>query len=120
MTFGWRCLSAKPLSKEVIGVDKQTVEQYGDCGLGKKAIYVGAFGVPRLAYIPLDSVKRVYKRLAVSKGFYESGKIYGSLAYLVIKYDDDKEKAYRFNNEDVLDMMLKDIKSKTSIPVGKE
>ena len=73
-----------------------------------------------MAYIPLDSVKRVYKRLAVSKGFYEPGKIFGSIAYLVIKYDDDKEKVYRFNNEEVLDMMLKDIKSKTNIPVGKE
>ena len=63
-------------------------------------------------------VKRVFKRLAVTKGFFE-GKVFGTLAYLVVLYDDGKEKTCRFEYEESLDSMLNAIRNNTSIPVGK-
>ena len=63
-------------------------------------------------------MKRVFKRLAVTKGFFE-GKVFGTLAYLVVLYDDGKEKTCRFEYEESLDSMLNAIRNNTSIPVGK-
>lgn len=119
MLFGPKCLSDKPLSETYLREDKQKMVKYGDCGLGEKAVYVGAFALPRMQYIPLRQVDRVFKRLAVSKGFYEKNKIFGSIAYLVIKYDGGKEKVFQFSNEDMLDTMLQAFRDNTNIPVGK-
>ena len=72
-----------------------------------------------MAYIPLSSLERVYNRLCVSKGFFEEGKIYGSLSYLVIDFN-GREKAYRFLREENLDALLDAFRVKTDIPVGKK
>ncbi|MGN0850033.1 MAG: hypothetical protein ACI4M4_00295 [Candidatus Ornithospirochaeta sp.] len=75
-------------------------------------------GIGRRSYIPLSSLERVYKRLYVSKGFFEKGKIYGSLSFLVIDFD-GREKAYRLLREENLDALLDAFRVKTDIPVGK-
>lgn len=115
-----RPLSTRVLTRYELESDKDTVNKYEDCGLGRKALYVGAFGLNRRRYIPVGQVRRVYKRLAVSKGFFEEGKVYGTIAYLVILYDKDKEKVVRFSREENLDALLNDIRSHTNIPVGKK
>lgn len=76
------------------------------------------FGLNRIGYIPFSAIDRVYKRLAVSKGFFENGRIYGTLCYLVVCYD-GKQKAYRFTHEENLNALLDLIREKTNIPVGK-
>jgi hypothetical protein len=105
--------------KDDLKQDKKSARRYDDCGLGDKALYLGTFGISCTRYIPLVQVERVFKRLAVSKGFFEEGKIYGTLAYLVVKYDGDKEKAFHFTHEEDLDLMLEDFRNNTEIPVGK-
>ena len=114
-----RSLSARELPRLELEADKDYINKYEDCGLSKKALYVGAFGLNRRRYIPISEVKRVYKRLAVSKGFYEEGKMYGTISYLVVIYDKDKEEVVRFTREENLDALLNDIRAHTSIPVGK-
>lgn len=114
-----RALSEKHLPPEVLRPDRQFCTHYEDFGLGDEALYVGMFGVSRIGYIPLASIDRVYKRLAVSKGFFEQGKIYGTLCYLVVCYD-GKQKAYRFTHEENLDALLEAFRDKTTIPVGKK
>ena len=118
MLFPPKSLSDKVLTASDLEADKQVRNKYEDCGLGKKALYVGAFGLGRRRYIPLVQVRRVYKRLAVSKGFFE-GNVYGTIAYLVILFDKDREKVVRFNIEGNLDALLNDIRAHTKIPVGK-
>lgn len=120
MIFAPRALSKATLSREELKADKNSVRRYDDCGLGDQALYLGAWGLSRVQYIPLDAVERVYKRLAVSKGFYEKDKIFGTLSYLVVKYDGGKEKICRFRDEPDVDLMLNDFKKHTSIPVGKK
>ena len=119
MIFPPKSLSAVKFSEKTLEADKETVNKYEDCGLGKKALYVGRFGLNRRRYIPISEVKRVYKRLAVSKGFYEEGKMYGTISYLVVIYDKDKEEVVRFTREENLDALLNDIRTHTNIPVGK-
>lgn len=116
-------IAPRPLSKAVLEAselrrDKTEARRYDDCGLGKKALYLGAMGISCVRYIPLTQIERVYKRLAVSKGFFEQGKVYGTLCYLVIRYD-GKEKAVRFTHEEDVNLILHQFVDETDIPVGK-
>ena len=119
MLIAPKALSTLTLSREELAADKKNALLFNQCALGKRALYVGGFGLSNVYYIPLSRVRRVFKRLAVSKGFYESNKIFGSLCYLVILYDDNKEKVFRFHREDELDSMLNAFRKHTAIPVGK-
>lgn len=113
-----KALSEKILPPVVLRPDRVCCTHYEDFGLGDKALYVGMFGFSRVGYIPLSAIERVFKRLGVTKGFFEHGKIYGTLCYLVVCYD-GKQKAYRFTHEENLDALLNAFREKTNIPVGK-
>ena len=113
-----KALSVKTLPPEVLRPDKVLCTHIEDFGMGEKALYVGKFGLNRIGYIPFSAIDRVYKRLAVSKGFFESGKIYGTLCYLVVCYD-GKQGVYRFTHEENLNALLDLFREKTNIPVGK-
>ena len=114
-----RSLSNHELPRQELEADKDYINKYEDCGFSRKALYVGAFGLPRRRYIPVGNIRRVYKRLAVSKGFFDEGKMYATISYLVVIFDKDKEKVLRFTREENLDALLKDISSHTKIPIGK-
>ena len=118
MLFPPKPLSGVTFSAEELKTDIAARLKYGQCALGKRALYVGTYFLSNRYYIPLVRVKRVYKRLAVSKGYYE-GKVFGSIAYLVIIYDDGKERVCRFDREEELDGLLNAILKHTHIPVGK-
>jgi hypothetical protein len=115
----------KPLCKnttlpvEELKADKKAARNYYDCALGNKAVYLGWFLFSNVHYIPLTSVERVFKRLSVSKGFYETDKVYGTLPYLVVKYNNGQERVCRFRKEADVDKMLCDFAGSTNIPVGK-
>ena len=113
-----KALSVQTLPPEVLRPDKVCCTHYEDFGLGDEALYVGMFGLNRIGYIPLSAITRVYKRLGVTKGFFEQGKIYGTLCYLVICYD-GKQKVCRFTHEENLAALLDAFREKTDIPVGK-
>lgn len=112
-----KAFSAKKLPPEKLRPDRKCCTEYEDFGLGEEALYVEYFACARMGYIPLTAIERVYKRLGVSKGFFE-GKMYGTLCYLVVRYD-GKEKAFRFTHEENLDAILDAFRTKTKIPVGK-
>lgn len=112
-----KALSEHKLPPEKLRPDRKCCTEYGDFGLGDEALYVEYFACSRMGYIPLSAIERVYKRLGVSKGFFE-GKMYGTLCYLVVRYD-GKEKAFRFTHEENLDEILDAFRKKTKIPVGK-
>ena len=118
MLFPPKPLSSLTFSQEELKTDKDTRLKFGQCSLGKRALYVGTYLLSNRYYIPLVRVNRVYKRLAVTKGFYD-GKVFGSLSYLVVLYDNGKERVCRFDREEELDSMLNAIRKHTHIPVGK-
>ena len=118
MLFPPKPLSTVTFSDDELKVDISTRLKYGQCALGKRALYVGTYFLSNRYYIPLVRVERVFKRLAVSKGFYE-GKVFGSIAYLVIRYDHGQERVCRFDHEEELDNLLNAVRKHTNIPVGK-
>lgn len=86
--------------------DKTHCEKFGPCGVGKKAIYLNSFFLDRRYYIPLSSVRRVYKRLAMSKGGFTGRGLFASIPYLVVEYDNGKEKQCNFKYEEQVDQLL--------------
>ena len=114
-----KALSTAVLSKEDLKLDRENAKKFGPCALGNRALYVGSFGFNCATYIPIKHVERVYKRLAVTKGYFNGG-IFGALAYLVVRYDGGKEKVCRFKYEEDVNMLLSEISNKTAIPVGKK
>ncbi len=121
MPFTPRALSSRVLSPEELKTDRKQALRHGTCALGNRALYLGGHTwLSCLWYIPLERVERVYKRLAVSKGFTEPNKPYLTLAYLVAVYDGGREKTCRFQHEEDLDLLLAAVRSRTRIPVGKK
>ena len=47
--------------------DRKECKKIGPCGIGKKAVYLSSFYIDRRDYIPISSVKRIFKRIAMSK-----------------------------------------------------
>ena len=86
--------------------DKTHCEKFGPCGVGKKAIYLNSFFLDRRYYIPLSSVQRVYKRLAMSKGGFTGKGLFATIPYLVVEYDNGKEKQCNFKYEEQVDELL--------------
>lgn len=119
MFFAPKPLTTAVLPPDVLEGDCRNAQHFEECGLGKKAVYLEVFGISCRRYIPLDRVTRVYKRLAVSKGFFELGKVFGTLSYLVVQFD-RTEKVIRFTHEENVDAMLKAFRTDTHIPVGKK
>jgi len=120
MLFLPRPLGSKVIEKEALKKDIEEAEEFGLCALGRKALYTGSFVFSKTRYITLPEIRRVYKRLAVSKGFYEANRIYATICYLVVEYKGGNEKAFKFDDEDELNELLIRFKKYTSIPVGKK
>ena len=86
--------------------DKKEAKKIGPCGIGKKAVYLSSFYLDRRYYIPISSVKRVFKRIAMSKGGFTGKGAFGALSYLVVVYERGKEKQCNFKHEEDVDRFL--------------
>ena len=73
--------------------DKKEAKKIGPCGLGRKAVYLNSFYIDRRYYIPIASVKRVFKRIAMSKGGFTGKGAFATLSYLVVVYENGHEGA---------------------------
>ena len=105
MIFNPHPLSAVRPAAE-LETDNTHCEKFGPCGVGKKAIYLNSFFLDRRYYIPLSSVQRVYKRLAMSKGGFTGKGLFATIPYLVVEYDNGKEKQCNFKYEEQVDQLL--------------
>ena len=98
-----RCLGKESLEKEELAQDKKHCRKFGPCGVGEKAIYLNSFYFERRYYIPLTSVKRVFKRVAMSKGGFTGKGLFATIPYLVVEYDNGEEKQCNFKFEENVD-----------------
>ncbi len=102
-------LSKTKFSDTALKADKKTCKAYDSCGIGQKAIYLSSIFLSRRFYVPFSSVKRVYKKVAMSKGGFTGKGAFGSVSYVVVEYDNKKiECSFKFEKN--LDMMLAAIK----------
>lgn len=94
------------LPPEVLKADKKSCKRYGPCGVGEQALYLNSFFIDRRHYVALESVRRVFKRVAMSKGGFTGKGAFGSIPYLVVELDDGSQKQCNFKHEEDVDLLL--------------
>lgn len=112
MIFKPHQLGSASLTEQDLSNDKKHCRKFGPCGVGEKAIYLNSFYIDRRYYIPLTSVKRVFKRIAMSKGGFTGKGLFATIPYLVVVYENGKEKQCNFKFEENVDQLLAYIKKK--------
>lgn len=106
MIFKPKQLSREGLERDVLAADKKGCKRFGPCGVGKEALYLNSFYIDRCFYVTLSSVRRVFKRVAMSKGGFTGKGMFASIPYLVVEYDGGKQKQCNFKREDDVDRLL--------------
>lgn len=106
MIFRPRQLSLAGLDGEALAADKKRCKRFGPCGVGEKALYLNSFYIDRCFYVALSSVRRIFKRVAMSKGGFTGKGMFASIPYLVVEYDDGKRKQCNFKREEDVDRLL--------------
>lgn len=94
------------LAPEVLAEDKKKCLKIGPCGLGEKAIYLNSFFIDRRYYAAWEDVRRVWKRVAMSKGGFTGKGVFGSIPYLVVRFSDGSERQFNFKFEPEVDAFL--------------
>ena len=99
MIFKPHPLSTSQLPAPELEEDRKSCRKIGPCGVGKKAIYLNSFYIDRCHYIPFTAIRRVFKRVAMSKGGFSGRGVFASMPYLVVEYDDGQQKQCNFKYE---------------------
>ena len=114
-------LGTAAIAKDTIKADKAACKPFGPCGVGKAALYIGTYFIDRYYYIVLDSVQRVFKRVAMSRGGFSGHGVFGAIPYLVVQYDNGSEKQCAFKHEEDVDALLGYMAQvRPSIPIHSE
>lgn len=103
-------LGADGLEKQEMLEDRKACRKFGPCGVGEKAIYLNSMYIDRRYYIPFSSIRRIFKRVAMSKGGFSGSGVFASIPYLVVEYDNGKEKQCTFKHELQVDQLLEYVK----------
>ena len=97
MIFAPHPIGKKTLDEESLKNDKQSCRKFGPCGVGQQALYLGGRFLDRRYYIPWKEVKRIFKRVAMSKGGFSGKGVFGSMAFLVVQFgSEEKECPFKF------------------------
>ena len=99
-------LGKDTLPENELKEDKKSCHKFGPCGVGQKAIYLNSFYIDRQYYVPMKSVKRVFKRIAMSKGGFTGRGVFATLPYLVVEFDDGRQKQCNYKHEEDVDRIL--------------
>ncbi len=99
-------LGKESLPPQELAADKKDCRKFGPCGVGRKALYLNSFYLDRRYYVPIASVTRVFKRVAMSKGGFTGKGIFASIPYLVVVFDGGQEKQCNFKHEEQVDQMI--------------
>ena len=86
--------------------DASSAMRFGPAGVGDKAVYLGTFLLERHRYIPYEAVRRIYKRIAMTKGGFSGRGAFASASYLVVELNEGGERSCYIGREDVVDSLL--------------
>lgn len=117
MIFKPHPLSTSQLEAHELETDRRSCRKIGPCGVGKKALYLNIFFIDRYYYVPVSSIKRVFKRVAMSKGGFSGKGAFASIPYLVVEFDGNVQKQFNFKHENQVDEIL-DVLSREQPHIG--
>ena len=94
------------LPQDKLSADRKDCKRFGPCGVGHAALYLNSYFLDCRYYIALQDVRRVFKRVAMSKGGFTGSGLFGSIPYLVVEYGDGAQKQCTFKREEDVDGLL--------------
>ncbi len=106
MLFAPKLIGTTPLDTETLAADRKGCEKIGPCGVGRQAVYMGGRYADRCFYVAYGDIRRIFKRVAMSKGGFTGKGMFGAMAYLVVLMADGREKQSYFKREDEVDRLL--------------
>ena len=106
MPFTSPCPGVAPLPEAVLKADKAACQRCGPCGVGEKAVYLNRAFLDRCRYVPLNSLTRVFKRIAMSRGGFSGKGVFGAIPYLVVEYEGGAPIQCTFKREEDVDLLL--------------
>ena len=106
MSFAPVRLGNTVLAPETAAADRKSCRRFGPCGVGESALYLNDLLIDRHFYVAFGSVRRVFKRVAMSRGGFSGKGAFGSIPYLVVQYDDGQERQCTFKREEDVDELL--------------
>ena len=104
-------LGEKEIPESILSEDKSTVRRSVPAE-SEKRHYTSTVLSERRFYIPVSSVSRVFKRVAMSKGGFTGKGLFATMPYLVVVYEDGKEKQCNFKYEDQVDAFVASVKER--------
>lgn len=118
MIFAPRKYGNTPLSRDVLAEDRKNCMKIGPVGLGKRALYTNSFYIRRYYYTCWQDIRRIFKRVAMSKGGFSGKGIFAAIPYLVVQKTDGTEQQCNFKFEAEVDQVLEEIqKQHPEIPI---
>ncbi len=81
---------ATSLSAEALSKEKKNLQKIGRMGIGEKAVFLSTAMLDRSRYICFTDIRRIFKRVAMSKGGFSGKGIFGSMAYIVVELKDGR------------------------------
>lgn len=106
MFFTPKQLGNIKLPDDILKDDKKTCIKIGPCGIGNKAIYLNTFFLDRVCYVSNGDIRRIYKRIAMTKNGFSGKGAFGSMPYLVVLLSDGSEKQCNFKYEHEVDNFI--------------
>ncbi len=110
MIFTPQPIGNMKLSPEELKKDRRACLRTGPCGLGEKAVYLNSFFIDRRYYVLYGDIRRVFKRVAMSKGGFTGKGTFGSIPYLVVLLSNGMERECNFRFEEDVDKFLNRIR----------
>lgn len=112
---------ATALSAEALSKEKKNLKKIGRMGIGEKAIFLSTAMLDRSRYICFTDIRRIFKRVAMSKGGFSGKGIFGTMAYIVAELKDGRTVTCTVPLEADADTLLKEFGRKCpTVPLQSE
>ncbi len=112
-----RIFRPRPWSREAfdsfaLAEDLRSLRRFGQAGASDGAVYMNGLFLERRYYIPYTAIKRIYKRIAMTKGGFTGKGAFASIAYVVAELKEGGERKCALKREEDADMLLSYVKAK--------
>ena len=112
MIFAPMAIAEHKMTVENLRSDIKNCVRTGPCGIGEKAVYLNSFFIDRRYYVMWQDIRRVFKRVAMSRGGFTGKGVFGSIPYLVVLLKDGRERQCNFKYEEDVDSFLSIVRTR--------
>ncbi len=108
MLFHPVSIGIQELSDRELNEDLENLQKAGPFALGKHAAYFNGRIPGQKKYLVYSDIRRIFKRIAMTKGGFTGKGIFSSMAYIAALLPDGSERQFRVNTEEEADAFLRE------------